>query len=78
MAEKFTLKGRLRAIDTNLVGKIDKSRLDHPINETRLLESLKMPVTFCIPFSIHFTDGEMVLFWASSTEELDKWKSVFE
>ena len=79
VAEKFDLNERLCAIDTNLVGKIDKGRIENnPYCESKLLEGLKMPVTFSIPFAIFFTDGEIVLFWASSTEELDKWKSIFE
>ena len=78
VAEKFDLNGRLCAIDTNLIGKIDKNRIDHHVNEKRLLESLKMPQSFSVPFSLHFTDGDLVLFWASSTEELDKWQTIFE
>ena len=74
IAEKFDLNGFLSAIDTNLIGKIDKNRADHFINEKKYLKTLKGPKTFSYPFSIHFADGDMVLFWASSSEELDKWK----
>lgn len=76
--ERFKLGDRLCAIDTNLVNRIDSERVDHHICDEKLLEGLKMPQSFSIPFSLHFNDGDIVLFWCSSTEELDKWQSVYE
>lgn len=76
--EKFLLSERLCAIDTNLVNRIDSERLEHHICEPVLIDGLKMPSQFCFPFSLHFSDGEIILFWCSSSEELDKWNSVFE
>ena len=75
--EKIPLADRLNYIDTSMTNKIDKNR-SHPMGERGILESLEMPLTYSLPFALHFHDGEIMLFWASTLEDFAKWTKIFK
>jgi len=61
-----------------MAGKINRERLVNSKFDEKQLYELELPLTFVFPIALFFNDGEIVLFWASSEEDLAMWKNVFQ
>lgn len=70
------LSDRLCYMETGLTNKLDDKR-SHPIADRKMLEGLRLPLKFTMPFALFFNDGEMELFWAANKTEHSKWLEVF-
>ena len=75
--EKVPLDNRLYHIETSLTNKVDYERF-HPMGEKQLLDGLEMPLSYCLPFVLFFTNAEMMLFWASTLTDYTMWKEAFQ
>ena len=48
------------------------------MGEKELLEGIEMPLSYCLPFVLFFTNAEMMLFWASTLTDYAMWKDAFQ
>lgn len=76
VAEKIILKDRLCGFETGIMGRIYMERLVSSKFDESHLANLSLPLTFLYPFALFFNDGEIVLFWTSSKEDLAMWSDV--
>ena len=64
-------------METSLTNKIDFDRI-HPMSDKKVLEGLEMPLTYCLPFVLFFTDAEMMMFWVSTLSDYSMWTKAFQ
>ena len=64
-------------METSLTNKIDFERI-HPMSDKKLLEGLEMPLTYCLPFVLFFTNAEMMMFWVSTLSDYSMWTKAFQ